>query len=85
MVFLQVSECSIDGQVLADLGNGYEPVASACPYAYGYGCQGCGCPLAPQTPVLNYLSCLDPSRSPVSSEAAPPASRSRHSCLPSWR
>ena len=28
-----------DGQVLVDLGNGYQEVARACPYAYGYGCE----------------------------------------------
>ena len=43
-----------DGRVFIDLGNGYEQVASSCPYAYGYGCQSYGYPIAPQTPVLDY-------------------------------
>jgi len=42
-----------DGEVLIDLGYGYEPVAQTCPYAYGYGCQSYGYPIAPQTPVPN--------------------------------
>lgn len=33
-----------DGQVFIDLGNGYEPVARTCPYAYGYDCQSYGQP-----------------------------------------
>jgi len=28
-----------DGRVLIDLGDSYEQVARACPYAYGYGCR----------------------------------------------
>jgi len=40
-----------DGRVLVDIGNGYEQVARTCPYAYGYGCQSYGYPMAPQTPV----------------------------------
>jgi hypothetical protein len=42
-----------DGRVLVDLGNGYEQVARTCPYAYGYGCQSNGYPIAPQTPPFN--------------------------------
>ena len=33
-----------DGQVLIDLGYGYEPVARTCAYAYGYDCQSYGQP-----------------------------------------
>ena len=40
-----------DGRVLIDLGNGYEQVARSCPYAYGYGCQSYGYPVAPFTPI----------------------------------
>ena len=39
-----------DGRVLIDLGNGYEEVARACPYAYGYDCESYGYPTAPQSP-----------------------------------
>jgi hypothetical protein len=41
-----------DGRILVDLGNGYEEVARNCPYAYGYGCQNLGYPIAPQTPLF---------------------------------
>jgi hypothetical protein len=41
-----------DGRVLVNLGYGYEQVARTCPYAYGYGCQSYGYPMAPQTPIF---------------------------------
>lgn len=41
-----------DGRVLVNLGYGYEQVARSCPYAYGYGCQTYGYPMAPQTPIF---------------------------------
>jgi hypothetical protein len=40
-----------DGRVLVNLGNGYEQVARTCPYAYGYGCESYGYPIAPLTPI----------------------------------
>lgn len=59
-----------DGRVLVDLGNGYEQVARTCPYAYGYGCESYGYPIAPQTPLFN--SYVPPS-SYVPPRYAPPA------------
>ena len=41
-----------DGRILVNLGYGYEQVARTCPYAYGYGCQSYGYPMAPQTPIF---------------------------------
>ena len=41
-----------DGRVLVNLGYGYEQVSRTCPYAYGYGCQSYGYPIAPQTPIM---------------------------------
>ena len=40
-----------DGRVLVDFGNGYEQIGRPCPYAYGYGCQSYGGPIAPFTPI----------------------------------
>lgn len=45
-----------DGRVLVDLGYGYEQVARTCPYAYGYGCQSYGYPIAPQTPLFQTIN-----------------------------
>jgi len=41
-----------DGRVLINLGYGYEQVARNCPYAYGYGCESYGYPIAPMTPIV---------------------------------
>lgn len=41
-----------DGRMLVNLGYGYEQVVRTCPYAYGYGCQSYGYPMAPQTPIV---------------------------------
>jgi hypothetical protein len=40
-----------DGRVLVDFGYGYEQIGRPCPYAYGYGCQSYGGPIAPFTPI----------------------------------
>jgi len=40
------------GRVLINLGYGYEQVARNCPYAYGYGCESYGYPIAPMTPIV---------------------------------
>jgi hypothetical protein len=50
-----------DGQVLVDLGNGYQEVARACPYAYGYGCESYNQPSDSQPTVFqSYMPYLAP-------------------------
>lgn len=54
-----------DGQVLVDLGNGYQEVARACPYAYGYGCESYSNPGDRQPTVFqSYAPTLAPGYDP---------------------